>query len=250
MKIQYCSDLHLEFPRNKVYLEENPIPIVGDILLLAGDIVPFSQIENHSAFFDRLSDQFEQVYWVPGNHEYYHGDLLARTGSFQEAIRANIQLLNNKVIELPGYKLIFSTLWSKISVKNQLSISYGMSDFKVIRKLGLPFTPEDFNQLFFENFAFLQSVVNKKEDEKLVVISHHIPTFKNYPLEYKDSILNEAFAVELEDFIESSNIDYWIYGHHHRNVDGFTIGNTQLLTNQLGYLARGENEGFDNGRLI
>ena len=38
MKIQYASDLHLEFSQNSKYLKENRLSVKGDILLLAGDI--------------------------------------------------------------------------------------------------------------------------------------------------------------------------------------------------------------------
>jgi hypothetical protein len=56
--------------------------------------------------------------------------------------------------------------------------------------------------------------------------------------------------VELSDMIEGSAIDYWIYGHHHRNTSPFKIGNTLLLTNQLGYVAYGEHQQFNQSTII
>ena len=69
--------------------------------------------------------------------------------------------------------------------------------------------------------------------------------------EFRDSFINGAFTVELGDYIAISGIDYWIYGHSHRNIDAH-IGDTHILSNQLGYVSHGEHlrNGFSAGRYI
>ncbi|WP_276372912.1 hypothetical protein [Chryseolinea sp. H1M3-3] len=69
MKIQYCPDLHLEFPVNKKYLKSNLIKPEGEILWLAGDINLFTEIEKENDFFDFLSDNFENAYGIPVVHK-------------------------------------------------------------------------------------------------------------------------------------------------------------------------------------
>ena len=43
---------------------------------------------------------------------------------------------------------------------------------------------------------------------------------------------------------------YWIYGHSHGNVPKVGIGQTQLVTSQLGYLAQGEHTDFRSTAVI
>lgn len=147
-------------------------------------------------------------------------------------------------------RFIFSTLWSKISPANDWLIEKNVSDFHAIRHNGHRFSAVPFNHLHEGALHFIREEVSKNDDGKTIVITHHVPTFLNYPPQYKGSILNEAFAVELFDFIEISAIDCWIYGHHHYNTQDFTIGKTQMLTNQLGYVERGEHRLFDPAKII
>ena len=247
MKIQYCSDLHLEFRENKEYLKTNPLEPKGEIMILAGDIVPFSVMERHGDFFDYLSNSFKYTYWVPGNHEYYYYDITQKSGFINEKIRENVFLVNNTTVIHGDLKLIFTTLWTKISAENQLTIQRRMSDFHLINYEEESIKPFHYNKFHKESLNFLWQEHSVNDNKKTIVVTHHVPTFFNYPEIYKGDILNEGFGVELFDLIEKSNIDYWIFGHHHNNVEEFTIGNTKLLTNQLGYVNRNEHELFQSG---
>jgi predicted phosphohydrolase len=250
MVLQYCSDLHLEFSQNRKYMAKNPLVPKGNVLLLAGDIVPFALIDQHNDYFNFIADNFEQTYWVPGNHEYYHGDITIKGGQLKESIRSNVFLVNNNVVQMDKVRLIFSTLWSNISPQNFLSVQHRMSDFKAIRNGVEFFTPGTFNELHRQSKSFITQALEDRSAASTIVVTHHIPTFLHYPAKYKRDILNEAFAVELFDLIEPSTIDYWIYGHHHFNTPEFLIGKTKLLTNQLGYIKYKENGGFRKDAVI
>jgi predicted phosphohydrolase len=249
MKIQYASDLHLEFKENKQWLLANPIKPVGDILLLAGDIVLFGLMDSHDDFFNYISDNFKHCYWIPGNHEYYYADLADRSGTLHEKIRSNVSLVNNVAIDDGIVRLVFSTLWTHISPLNQFAIQKGMSDFQVINYDGVPLTPAHYNQQHQACKDFLQFELARPAS-KTIVVTHHVPTLLNYPQQYRGSILNEGFAVELFDFIETSGVDYWIYGHHHQPVPTFQIGSTKLLTNQLGYVRQQEHMQYSTEAVV
>ncbi|MDX2246256.1 MAG: metallophosphoesterase [Bacteroidia bacterium] len=250
MKLQYASDLHLEFPANKEFLKQHPLQPVGDVLVLAGDIAPFVIMHKHQDFFDYVSDHFETTYWLPGNHEYYHFNIVEKNSVLHEAIRSNVFLVNNTSVVEENVKLIFSTLWSNISPGHQWQIERSMNDFHLIKHKGYRFSAELYNQLHVESLAFIQNELKTKKEAHVAVFTHHCPTFLNYPQEYKGDVLNEAFAAELFDLIETSEVDYWVYGHHHTNTPEFNIGKTKLITNQLGYIQQNEHLLFESYRCI
>lgn len=245
LSIQYCSDLHLEFPKNRAYFQANPIIPTGEILVLAGDIIPFQMIPYFDWFFDQIQTQFKVVYWIAGNHEYYGSDIAERSGAFHEKIRDNIHLVNNYRLDLEACTILFTTLWSDILPQNFRHIQRGMSDYHHIKNGEHTFNPNDSTQLFKENMAFLTMALQDiKHIKNQIVVTHHVPTFKNYPPKFKNSSLNNAFATELAPLILDHPITYWIYGHSHCNVPDFKIGNTILTNNQLGYVGQFEHLDF------
>ena len=246
MKIQYASDLHLEFPENWKYMQKNPLEPPAEILVLAGDIMPIAFLDKRREFIEFLSQNWRQVFWVPGNHEFYGSDIKDFETILEINLRQNVTILNNKFEIEQGVRFMFSTLWSKISIQNSLRIQKTLSDFGSIHfDLGL-FTPEHYNVLHQQSLRLLRLYQNKVDSKfsKTLIVTHHVPTFKNYPAQHKGDFLNEAFGTELFDLIEELNADAWIFGHHHENVKEFKIGNTRMLTNQLGYKKNTEGKRF------
>lgn len=137
MKIQYCSDLHLEFAQNEKFLADNPIQAVGDILVLAGDIIYWEPENFKHRFFDYVSDHFKAVYYIPGNHEFYSGkEVQILDRPVFEPLRENVFLVNNKQINIEGIDFSFSLFWSHIPANEELIIERKINDFYKIRHKG------------------------------------------------------------------------------------------------------------------
>jgi hypothetical protein len=244
MGFQYCSDLHLEFPENAAFLRQHPIRAHCPILILGGDILPFPQIRHFDWFWNAIESEFEQVYWIPGNHEYYFDDASQHSGKFEEHIRPNILLCNQYSFDLNGFRILLCTLWSNIQPKYRLLIQHRLSDFHVIRYGREGLTPEQFTALHRSDLGFLRDELQKKSSP-IGIITHHAPTFHHYNPSFQNDPVNQAFGTELSDFILEHEPAFWLFGHTHYNPGPFMLGKTQLETNQLGYLRHGEQKRFD-----
>jgi predicted phosphodiesterase len=245
MKIQYASDLHLEFADNWRYLRDNPLQVSGDILILAGDIgyLEDQNYQNHP-FWDWASENYRQVLVVPGNHEFYkYYDLSKMEDGTEGEIRKNIHYYYNKVVRIDDVDFILSTLWALISKEYAPYVEYGVTDFHRIMYGNRVLTYTDFNMEHDNCFYFIKKSVEESTAKHKIVVTHHVPSFQLCAPEFEGSELNGAFTVEHEDYIKDSGINYWIYGHSHRNIDK-VIGNTPCVSNQLGYVFANEHKTF------
>jgi predicted phosphohydrolase len=253
MNFQFVSDLHLEHAQNKKLLSKKPILPVHEILIIAGDLMPLIEMEHHQDFLNFLSDHFKMTYWLPGNHEFYESDLAKMPNSFELSIRPNVLLLNNMVKEIPDpagpVELLFSTLWSNIPAHLSEIVVNRVQDFKQIQWQGSPMTLKVYNKQHQVALDFLQTALESKTARKMV-ISHHLPSFLNYPKKYQNDPINVCFASNLDDFIQKTAPNAWIFGHHHAKMDPFFIGKTKLYTNQMGYTQFKEGAGFDRSASI
>lgn len=251
MKIQYASDLHLEFHDNSRFLKDNPLIPVGDILILAGDI-GYLNDDNYSKhpFWDWVSENYSQVYAIIGNHELYkYTDLAKIPQGLIHSIRENVNVYYNDVIHLGDVDIILSTLWAKIPLEEAYITEHGVSDFRRILFNDELLTWNKFNEEHERCFSFIKKSVENSKAKHIIVVTHHVPSFQLASPDFAGSKINGAFTVELEDYIKTSPVSHWIYGHSHRNIDK-QIGDTFCVSNQLGYVFHNEHLSFDAKKII
>ena len=252
MRIQYASDLHLEFADNwRVLKQEEPMNVRGDILVLAGDIgyLGDDNYQTHP-FWDWASESYQQVIVALGNHEFYKFyDLSSMHDGLIGEIRPNIHYYYNVVVHIQDIDIIVSTLWANITLEDAYITEHSVTDFRRILYGEDVLTFADFNREHKRCLEFIKQSVADSTAKHKIVVTHHVPSFQLMSPEFQGSRINGAFTVELADYIATSGIDYWIYGHSHRNIDK-TIGTTRCICNQFGYAFHNEHLTFDGNKYI
>lgn len=232
MKFSIASDLHLEF--GDIILNNDD---EADLLILAGDICHISNV--HYNFFEHISSQFKHIIYVPGNHEYYEGDLVWSLKHLRKQLSKfeNIHILENQTFEMNGIKFIGCTLWTDLNRRNPITIqtvSSLMNDFKFIKVNHTQFTPSFWYTMYEYSLKFLTQEI--KKNDKSVVITHYAPSKLSIHERHKDLDLNHAYFTELLHtiFYDCNNIKYWIHGHTHDPMD-YAVNNIRVVTNPRGY---------------
>jgi len=242
MKIQYLSDMHLELSNNSRYFKDNYPEVTGDILVIAGDTMYINQLVLNK-FWEHCHINYKYTILVPGNHEYYNYTDVSEYRSFKKNILGydNVFYVNNQIVDIgEDIILICSTLWSEIPYQYYMETGWGLTDFKRIKYNNHIYNQDNYNDEHKYCLKFIKQCIDNIYDKKIVIVTHHMPSYTLGNPIYKGDALNCCFATELYDYIERSpNINAWIYGHSHYNHEDIMIGDTLVTCNQFGYY--GEN---------
>ena len=247
MRIQIASDLHLEFPENRRWLEENKLIPSGEVLILAGDIVALKYKEKAQLFYDYVRPHFKQIISIFGNHEFYHGKIDFAYPTYLKKMAENHVLINNKIFVYQNVKFICSTLWSAIPDKDREEIENRMNDYHIIyqsKMEKIPITTDHTNFFNEISLKFIQEELKKEFKGKIVVVTHHLPSAQCNLKKYKNSSLNSAYVNDLDQLIKKNqHISAWIHGHSHE-FNEIKMGKVVVARNPLGYVFEGEQHDF------
>jgi Icc-related predicted phosphoesterase len=249
MKIQIVSDIHLEF--DPYY---DIAPTDADVLVIAGDVCEVGNIELFESFFSDISDKFQHIFYVLGNHEYYNSEYFDTQTKAKEILDPfpNVHVLDNSVFELDDILFIGTTLWTDFNAGSPIAMqeaNHNMMDFRIIRHGENQLTVDDIKAVNKNCRTFLLGSV--QTDRKVVIITHHLPDMVCVNDKWKQPHtmqLNYAFAnTGLLDSILNQNPVLWIFGHTHDKVD-MVVQNTRLVCNPKGY--RQENRNFQQHLVV
>ena len=235
MRIITYSDLHLEFGSGWTL----PPEANGDVMILAGDIIT---LKNYDPL-DRLLQKWKKpVLYVTGNHEYYtQSPMNHEDNKFKAWLEDNhpsVKLLFDEEISIGGVNFFGGTMWTDFNGADQRAMEIArsqMNDFRLIYNPDqTPFRPADAIALHKNFVEKLLNWFDKDLSGPRVVISHNAPVI-NPNTKFKDSPLMPAFnSLDMVKVIEDRQPALWVYGHTHE-CDDQTIGETRIISNQLGY---------------
>jgi Icc-related predicted phosphoesterase len=245
MKIALFSDLHSEFVSGS-NLQHFLAPMLkcdADVCVLAGDIA--SGRDNVKKVLRIFADAYDQVVYLPGNHEYY-GSSIAVFDTL-EMTESNIHILNPGIVEIRGVTFIGATLWTNFrnDVLAEMAARSYIADFTRIKG----FTPLDAKNIHSNHLQYIKMMYENTPGKK-VIVTHFLPAEACVSERFRDgNLLNNYFANNLDSWIGNMSDTTWLFGHTHDSMD-LMLGDTRLVCNPYGYINYETNNGFDFNKVI
>jgi predicted phosphodiesterase len=226
MKIQYFSDIHLNYYS---HVDLTQINIDCDVLVIAGDIGNPTQLI-YKQFLQYVHSKCPKVFIITGNHEYYnHGMTIEQTNEHIKFLTSdcpNITFLNNSFEDYNGVRFVGSVLWC--TPTNNDYISHPQRQIKNTSFV-------EFNQNHQTCKQFLQNTfeLSISQQMPIVVITHYLPSYKLISPQFKSNPITMWFASNSDELI-NPYIKYWIYGHTHQPNHSI-INGVSFHCNPVGY---------------
>lgn len=240
MRINYFSDIHLEF--GALEAPDND----ADIIVAAGDIGIGTQ------GVDWLKKLNKPVIYIAGNHEFYSYEYQQILQSIRkQCAGSNVHFLENDCFVFQGVRFLGCTLWADLFAegdKKAEALGKALNDFKRIQFDGRPFDSKEFSRLCQRSTAWLEQQLAQPFAEKTVVITHHAPSqwsWNKSPRELKKL----AYCNDLKSLLHEYEIAAWLHGHVHSLAD-YRISGARILCNPRGYFGVKVVPGFDRNRTV
>jgi hypothetical protein len=221
MRLQIASDLHLEFYKGNAQKYKKLLkPVEGvDVLVLAGDI-GYPEDEITKEFLKWCCENWKKVFWIFGNHEYYSKGCMTMKEKEEKALQLEKEILGlnvsvpseRKELVFPGVRIVGATLWSELVYKD---VVHSISDFRYIWNEEKNLSFDDYNLFHKRDKQYLEETILAHPNESIVVVTHHLPSYKMILPQFDESPVNEAFASHCERLIGHENVLTWICGHSH-----------------------------------
>ncbi|SKC08397.1 Predicted phosphoesterase [Sphingobacterium nematocida] len=233
MRIQIISDLHQEFGRSELEFDK------ADLLILAGD----TNIGTKGIEWVKNSVKDIPVIYILGNHEYYKGSYPKTLNKIKDASKGtNIVVLENDRFDFNGIRFHGATLWTDFSLFGD-PVKYGimcqgkMNDYRMIRRDPSYSKMRSIDTFRLHQFSrlWLEDSLEESTSFRNIVVTHHAPSLKSIPTEFKNDYLSAAYASDMEEMITRFQPEYWIHGHIHTPIK-YEIGATKIICNPHGYI--------------
>lgn len=235
MKINYFSDLHLEFGSSEAPSND------AELIVAAGDIgLGLMGLE-------WLQTLNKTVIYVAGNHEFYdheHGQHVAQLRALAQG--SNVHFLENDVLIVDGVRFIGCTLWTNLLLEGDLKanvLGLTLNDFKKIQYQQEVFNQQHFTQLYKDSCQWLEAMVAQPFAGKTVVVTHHAPANWSWNKAPGD-LKRMAYCNDLKGLLYENPVDVWFHGHVH-GISDYRIADTRVLCNPRGYVGKKLVPAFD-----
>jgi len=110
-----------------------------------------------------------------------------------------------------------------------------INDFRVIREHGGPLTTRTMRHLHRDAIAFLDSELQKPWQGSTVVVTHWLPHRACISQQFMGSNLSPYFCADCSRLLDVYQIDLWVFGHSHGNMDFVHPSGCRIISNQRGY---------------